>query len=355
MALHPVSAQSETPATDPVFNRSVLVVDDENGVRDLMSRWLQAGGYAVASASGADEALGVCQTFSPAVALCDIRMPGRDGLWLADQIRQQFPETAVIMATGVHDVETAISSVQHGVFDYLTKPFGRDRLRDAVVRGIEWHRSARDSRCWRDRLEAEVQARHARLADAINAFQVDSDQMVDAMLSMLTMGETEAYPHARRVADLAVAVARMVGLSDDETAIVHRAALLHDLGKLAMPEALLRKPAPLTAEEQVIIRRHPQIGAGLIADLPFLEEAAAVVAEAQERPDGFGYPDGKTEGVSLEARIVAACDAYDTMIRPRVFRGPLTAADALIELDRCSGTQFDPQVVRALKRLVAAH
>src|SRR5829696_5526566 len=89
------------PAPVPSLTRSVLVVDDENGVRDLMSRWLQAGGYSVASASGADEALGVIQTFAPAVALCDIRMPGRDGLWLAQRIRQQYPETAVIIATGV--------------------------------------------------------------------------------------------------------------------------------------------------------------------------------------------------------------------------------------------------------------
>src|SRR5829696_10572679 len=95
------SPTDPSASSDPLLNRSVLVVDDENGVRDLMRRWLQAGGYSVASASGADEALGVIQTFAPAVALCDIRMPGRDGLWLAQRIRQQYPETAVIIATGV--------------------------------------------------------------------------------------------------------------------------------------------------------------------------------------------------------------------------------------------------------------
>ena len=352
MALHSEHLHSPSLETD---SRSILVVDDETGVRDLMSRWLQAGGYSVASASGADEALGAIERQAPAVALCDIRMPGRDGLWLADRIRQLSPETAVIMATGVHDVESAIAGLQHGVVDYLTKPFGRDRLRDAVTRGIEWHRSARDSRSWRERLEAEVEARRARLAAAIGSLSIDSDRMVHALLSMLTLHEADALPHARRVAELAAAIARMMGLGDDEIAVVRRAAMLHDVGKLAMPEALLKKPAPLTPEEQAIVRRCPVLGFELLADQPFLEEAAAIVREVRERPDGQGYPAGARTGIANEALIVAAADAYDTMTRPRVYRAPLDASEALLELTRGSGSQFDAAVVRTLKRLVAAH
>jgi response regulator RpfG family c-di-GMP phosphodiesterase len=355
MGPHAESPASASASNDPVTNPSVLVVDDENGVRDLMSRWLQAGGYSVASAAGADEALGVCRTFMPAVALCDVRMPGRDGLWLAERIRQQFPETAVIVATGVHDIERAIATVEHGVFDYLTKPFGRERLRDAVVRGVEWHRSARDSRCWRERLENDVNLRRARLTEAIGAMHVDSDQRIDALLSMVTMGQPDAYGHAQRVAAMSVAIGGLLGLSEDECAVLRRAAMLHDLGKLTMPEAVLRKPAPLSADEQGIMRLYPAVGADLIADLPYLEEAAGVVRQIQERPDGRGYPAGDVPALSIEARIVAAADAYDTMIHPRVYRDALPAGDALLEVVRCSGTQFDPEVVRALKKLVAAH
>jgi putative nucleotidyltransferase with HDIG domain len=344
------------PVSEANSARSVLVVDDENGVRDLMSRWLQAGGYSVASAAGADEALGLMETSPSAVALCDVRMPGRDGLWLADRIRHEYPETAVIMATGIHDFDAAISTLRHGVVDCLTKPFGRDRLRDAVVRGIEWHRDARDSRCWRERLEAEVDARHARLAGALAALRVDSDHALDAMLTILTMGEQDAYTHAQRVAELALGVAQAMGLSDAEIANIRRAALLHDLGKLAMPEALLRKPAALTPEEQAIIRRHTQLGADLVATVPFLKDAAGIVRDAQERPDGLGYPAGLASGdISISAQIVAATDAYDTMIGPRIFRSAMTPSDAFLELDRCSGTQFDPQVVRVLKQILAVH
>jgi putative nucleotidyltransferase with HDIG domain len=336
--------------------RSVLVVDDENGVRDLMSRWLESGGYAVASASCANEALGLMETAPPAVALCDIRMPGHDGLWLADRIRHQFPETAVIMATGVQDVGAAVESLRQGVVDYLTKPFGRDRLRAAVVRGIEWHRTARDSRRWRDTLEREMQMRHARLSSAIAALHIDSDEALDAMLSMLTIGDRDAYAHAYRVAALSVSVARALGLSDAEVATIERGALLHDIGKLAMPEALLRKPAPLTLEEQSLIRMHPALGSELIQAVPYLVAAAAVIRDAHERMDGLGYPRGlRSDDLWIGARIVTVADAYDTMTRPRVFRDAITPTEAFLELERCSDTQFDRRVVEALKRVLAVH
>src|SRR5574342_229580 len=120
---------------------SVLIVDDENGVRDLLARWLESGGYSVMTAGSAEEALGRLEISPPAVALCDIRMPGRDGLWLAERIRQSYPETAVIMATGVQEVGPAVKTLRQGVIDYLTKPFGRDRLQEAVTKGLEWHQS----------------------------------------------------------------------------------------------------------------------------------------------------------------------------------------------------------------------
>jgi putative nucleotidyltransferase with HDIG domain len=351
---------AEAPAIDqpegPVTARSVLVVDDENGVRDLISRWLLSGGYSVTSAESADAALGMMETAPAAVALCDIRMPGHDGLWLADRIRHLFPETAVIMATGVQDVGAAVDSLRQGVVDYLTKPFGRDRLREAVVRGLEWHRAARDSRRWRLSLEREMEGRHSRLAGAIAALEIDSDGALDAMLSMLTMSDRDAYAHAYRVAALSVSVARLLGLGREDVRTIERGALLHDLGKLAMPEALLRKPAPLTIEEQALIRQHPRLGSELVQQVPYLAEASCIVRDAHERLDGLGYPRGlRAEEIWIGARIVTVADAYDTMTRPRVFRDAITPGDALLELERCSGTQFDRRIVDALKRVLSVH
>jgi HD-GYP domain-containing protein (c-di-GMP phosphodiesterase class II) len=151
-------------------------------------------------------------------------------------------------------------------------------------------------------------------------------------------------------------MARILGISDEEIATIERGALLHDLGKLAMPEAILRKPAPLTVEEQKLIRMHPRLGSDLIRNVPYLIAASTVVRDAHERLDGLGYPRGvRSDNLSLGARIVTVADAYDTMTRPRVFRDAISPEEALVELQRCSGTQFDPRVVEALTRVLAVH
>jgi putative two-component system response regulator len=343
------AAEPSTAAT------TVLIVDDENNVRALMARWLESGGYTVITASSAEEALRRLETSAPAVALCDIRMPGHDGLWLAARIRQQYPETAVIMATGVRDVGPAVRTLRQGVIDYLTKPFDRDRLQQAVTRGLEWHRTAWDARRWRESLEQEMEVRRARLSDAMTAVRVDSDATLDAMLSMLTLSDRDAYAHAYRVAALAVSVARTLGMPEEALSAVEHGALLHDVGKFAVPEVILRKPAPLTVEELLLVRRHPAIGSDLVARVLFLQPAVPIVRHAHERMDGLGYPDGiHAVDVCIGARIVCVADAYDTMTRPRAFRDALAPADALLELEQCSGTQFDPLVVEAFGRVIDA-
>jgi len=332
---------------------SILIVDDETAVRELMARWLASGGYDVRTAANADEALQRVHAGPPAVALCDIRMPGHDGLWLAHQIRSEAPETAVILATGVQDVGSEVTSLGQGVIDYLTKPFGRDRLRASVVRGIEWHRAARDSRRWRDSLEREVAGRRQRLRDALGALTIDCETAIDDLLSGLTLADRDAYAHACRVAALSARMGSAMQLGEDDMASLARAALLHDIGKLAMPDALLRKPAPLTTEELKLIRQHPQIAADLIAVIPYLKTAAGLVRDAHERIDGLGYPNRThASDVALGARIIAVADAFDAMTRPRVFRDAITPGEAVLELERCAGTQFDATVVATFKRVV---
>jgi response regulator RpfG family c-di-GMP phosphodiesterase len=282
-------------------------------------------------------------------------MPGRDGLWLAERIRASYPETAVIMATGVQDVGPAVQTLRQGVIDYLTKPFGRDRLQEAVTRGLEWHQSAWDARRWRESLEQEMAIRRSRLNDAVTALAVDSDETLDSMMSMLTLTDRDAYAHGYRVAALAVSVARTLGLPDEALQTIERGALLHDVGKLAVPEAILRKPAPLTMEELRLVRCHPAIASDLIAQVPYLTGAVPIVRDAHERMDGLGYPNGvHAAEVSIGARIVSVADAYDTMTRPRVFRDAISPSDALLELQRCSGSQFDPLVVDAFRRVIDA-
>jgi HD-GYP domain-containing protein (c-di-GMP phosphodiesterase class II) len=257
------------------------------------------------------------------------------------------------MATGVMDVNSAVTSLRQGVIDYLTKPFGRDRLRESVSRAIEWHKAAKDSRRWRESLESEVNQKRERLSEALGALPIDDDHALDGVLATLTAGDQDAYAHAYRVAALAASVGCAMRLDEEDMASLERGALLHDVGKLAMPDALLRKPAPLTIEEQDLIRRHPQIAADLISSVPYLAAAAELVRDAQERVDGLGYPNGAhASDVALGARIISVADAFDAMTRPRVFRDAITPHEAMLELERCAGTQFDADVVAIFKRVV---
>ncbi|HEX2453567.1 MAG TPA: HD domain-containing phosphohydrolase [Vicinamibacterales bacterium] len=346
-------ASSIVPRPEDPSARSILVVDDAESVRNLMSRWLESGGYTVATASTAEEALDLMEAGPSAVALCDIRLPGHDGLWLADRIRHAFPETAVIVASGVQDVGS-IPNMPLGVVDFLMKPFGRDRLREAVWRGMEWHTAAFDSRRLQETLERDVRVRQARLADAIATLQLDSDRALEAMLSVLTLSCHDSYAHAYRVATLAVRTAKELGLGAGDVTTIQRGALLHDFGKLAMPESLLRKPAPLSDLERRLIRQHPTVAYELIAGLPYLQDAAVIVRDAQERVDGLGYPQGsRGDEVSIAARIVCVADAYDTMTRPRSYREAISPSEAIRELERCAGSQFDRRVVEAFARVMA--
>ena len=334
----------------PAHSRRVLVVDDEDSVRLLLVRWLEARGHEVMSVRGAAEALRRLEAEPAAVAVCDVRMPGRDGLWLAARIRERFPETAVIMASGVQEVAVTVESMRHGVLDYLVKPFDRDRLRDAVQRALEWHETARQARRWRDALERDLAAREARLEAAVRRLVIHDDDAVEGMLLALALGDREVHGHGVRVARTARATAARLGFDRPALDVLGRAALLHDIGKLALPEAILRKPAPLTVEERQVIRRFPAVGAGILGQVPFLATAAPLVRDAHERMDGHGYPRGVPAAiVSAGARVIGLADAFDAMTHPRPFREAIPPAAAMRELERSAGSQFDPIVLAAFR------
>ena len=339
----------------PAVAASVLVVDDETGVRDLLARWLRSLGFEVATAGGADDALARLRQGRFAVALCDIRMPGRDGIWLAEQMRHDSPDTAIVMATGVQDVGAAVTSLRHGVIDYLMKPFGRDRLRDAVQRGVEWHLRALASRAAREDDCVARQARLDRLFVALHALRIETRAALDALLARLDVQEPGLALHSRTVAVQAAQTGRLLDLTDDQIEVLERAALVHELAKLSLPDTLLHKPEPLTAIEREAVRELPGVGHDLLATVPFLASAAGLVRCRHERWDGTGYPSGLLgDAIPLGSRILAVVDSYEAMIHPRSFQPGLPEAEALTELGRCSGTQFDPAVVEAFLRVLGA-
>ncbi len=336
-------------ALDPV-----LVVDDEPGVRDLMVRWLRLSGYAICAAGTADEAFARIQHETIGVALLDIHMPGHDGHWLAEQLRRRSPDIAVIMVTGMVDVSAACNSLQHGIIDYLVKPFTRDRLREAVQRGYDWHHDAVQERRWREQLDAETQRLRRSLGEAFTALNIHSYESLDAVLRVLTLRDREIYEHAHRVEDLSVKLARRLGRPDEEIETLRRAALVHDIGRLALPTALFRKPGPLSTDEQILVREGPHFTYELLRDCTYLTTAAELVRHRYERFNGTGFPAAFIgEQIPIGSRILAIADTYDTMLTARAYREPSTPADALLEVRRCAGQEFDPRLVDAFSELFA--
>jgi putative nucleotidyltransferase with HDIG domain len=335
---------------------SVLVVDDDRTLRGVLSSWVHSFGYEVQQAQNADEALETLAGWPADIALCDVHhMSGHDGVWLASRIRERYPRTAIIVATAMRDVETAVTSLRTDVVDYLLKPFDGPRLLEALRLGLEWHHASVASDELQEALQDRLRTRRAEVAAALAEAQSTPELALDGLISMLELHERDGREHATRVARLAVALADEIGVDNDDIIDVERGALLHDIGKIDMPASILYKPAPLDEGEWAVMRTHPQVGHDLLKRVPSLAGAAAIVLASHEAFDGTGYPRRlEGEAIPLGSRILAIADSYDSMTRPHTQRPAMSPAHAIGEIERCSGSQFDPRVVEALA-LVLAH
>jgi response regulator RpfG family c-di-GMP phosphodiesterase len=330
----------------------ILVVDDEDAIRDLFSEWLRIAGHTCVSAATAMEALSVAEREKTDVALLDLRMPGESGVWLARRLRESRDDLAIIMATGAQSFDAAREGMRLGVMDYLLKPFSRQELVDAVDRAVKWCEATARERAERERLETEIESRSAELSNAFAEVEHTQSGALEALLVTFNSRNPEACAHARRVAQSAVVLAQSMGVSRALLDDIERGALLHDIGKVAMPDSLIHKAGRLSDDELAVIRTHPQVGHDILMAVPFLQPAAAIVLASHEWMNGTGYPFGlKGEEIPLGARITSVADAFDALTRNRVYRGSVPAERANAEIQRYAGLQFDAEVVKAWLRL----
>jgi response regulator RpfG family c-di-GMP phosphodiesterase len=332
---------------------SVLIVDEDLTFRQTVTSWIHSFGFAATGASGAEEALDAMEGAPTDIAVCDVSIAARDGVWLAWRLRERHPRTAIVVATALRDSETAVSSLRNNVVDYLLKPFDRARLYEALSLARDWHASEAGGRALHAALQDRLRRRRAELAATLAEAQTTHVAALDGLISMLQLHERDGRGHATRVARLALALADALNVSEDE-ALLHleHGALLHDIGKLDVPAAILTKSAPLDDEEWQVVRRHPQVGYDLLKRVPAFDGAAELVLAHHEAFDGSGYPGGlKRDEIPLGARILAIADAYDSMTHPHTQRPPMQPALAMNEIERCSGSQFDPRVAEALGKV----
>jgi response regulator RpfG family c-di-GMP phosphodiesterase len=331
----------------------VLIVDDEAPIRRLLSAWTQAQGATVVEAGTAEHAVSLIEAEGPPdVALCDVKLPGKDGLWLADYLRTTWPQTAVVMTTAVHEFDSAVNSLQAGVVDYLSKPYGTDRFVSALKNAFVVSQSRRAQAA----MEKELAERRAQVTEALAELELNANSAVNAMLAMLHARDSISYDHAHRVSKLAVDLAMMLEIGEPQLSDIERAALLHNLGRLAMPDALLnRAESALTPSDRAQLRSYPLHGYAMLKNVPMLAAANQIAVATHERFDGSGFPHGlRGEQIPLGARIIGVADAYDEL-SSGIGYAAIGARRAIEILTTERKSQFDPAVLNALKTLQPTH
>lgn len=331
----------------------ILVVDDEAPVRGIVAALLERSGYTATTAGGAEEAVELLsQDPTYSLVLSDIMMPGTDGLALLDRIAADHPALPVIIFTAVHDVHIATNAFRRGAFDYLLKPFERLHLENTVARAMEHRRNLRQNLAYRQHLEEIISARTGRLRATMQDLERSYDTTIEAMGDALDLRDEETEGHSKRVTAYTIALAREVGVDAEHLRTIARGAFLHDIGKIATPDAILLKPGRLNLDEMTVMREHCRRGYDMVRKIPFLKDAAEIVYAHQECFDGTGYPRGLKGGqIPLGARIFAIADTLDAMTSDRPYRKGTTVAAARQEIQRCSGAQFDPAIVEAFLRM----
>jgi putative two-component system response regulator len=309
---------------------TILVVDDDQLVRDLVASLLHVEGYRVIEAANGELALAQMQAASPDLVLLDVMMPGRlDGVQICRQLKSSEATMLipVVILTALDTLSDRIQGIEAGADDFLTKPFNRLELL-ARVRSL---------------------LRLKRLTDRLER----AESVIFALAEAVEAKDPYTEGHLSRLASYAEVLARALGLTPQEQQDVREGAILHDVGKIGVPEAILRKPAPLSNEEYLMVQSHPLVGNRILAPLRLASRTLPAVRGHHEHFDGRGYPDGlDAQDIPLEARIVAVVDAYDAMTSERPYRQALPREEAILRLRADSGKQFDPQVVQCFIELL---
>jgi len=320
---------------------SILIVDDEESIRRLLHQKLSSEGYQCQEAANAEQALEKLRHKVVGVTILDIKMPGKSGIELLPEIKASYPDTAVVMATATTDVNIAIRCMKRGAYDYITKPFNLDEVILSVDRALDKRRLELENKEYQQHLEEKV----AEQAKKIRASFLSA---ITALAYALEAKDKYTSGHSQRVADIAVAIAKEMGLSPEIIDKVKLAGLLHDIGKIGVKESVLNKPGSLTDEEFQHIQEHPEIGEHILAPIADDKEILRLVRSHHERYNGSGYPDRlRDTQIPLAARILAISDAYEAMTSERPYRKAMNDKAASAEIERGKGIQFDPEAADA--------
>lgn len=331
----------------------ILIADDDPMVRSTVSKILEMFGHSVETV---DDGTRVIQIVDDSfdVIILDINMPGMDGFATIAELNRLEHDIPVLFLTGAGSMDYAVKAINLGVYDFLTKPIeDLDIFNVKIRRAIEKRMYVLKDRQYRESLEDDVRQKAEMLEEQNELLLLYSDNLEEATVQMMSslqnaMEEKDYYTagHTMRVTDYAILLGQAMDLGEEDQLVLRRAAQFHDVGKLVIDLSCIQKPGKLTAEEWMLIKKHPEVGANIVKPLKFMEREHFIIRHHHERMDGNGYPDGIT-GSELDqlTKILIVVDSYDAMTSKRNYRKNLNMDEALAELYNCADTQFDRPTV----------
>lgn len=323
------------------MKQRILAVDDQTIIADMVALWLQESGYDCDVAASAREALVLLGQNKYDLMITDLMMPDMSGIELMTLAKEKFPNLAVLMATGVDDRKTAIQAIQLGAYGYIIKPFSLNEFLINVANALERSRLTRESRDCRQILEDEVRARTAEVRRR-------EEEIALRLISAAGHRDEETGEHIKRIGLYSVVIASDLGWDEEKIEHLRVGAPMHDVGKIGIPDRILRKPGRLSAAEYEVIKQHPRIGAGILggSQIPLLQTATDIALCHHEKWDGTGYPAGlRGREIPEAARVVAIADVYDALSNDRVYRAMYPGKEVLEIMNRKKGSHFDPEIL----------
>ena len=322
---------------------TVLIVDDESAGRDTVESILDGEGYVLLMATNGTQAIEMARTNQPDIILMDVMMPGMTGFEACRHIRSDsdLAEIPIILLTALDDRKSLLTGLDAGADDFITKPFDRYELR-ARLAGIM--RLNRFRKLVQERNNVEEEHRKLQLA---------YDATIEGWSHAMDLRDKETEGHTQRVTELTLKMAHALHIGEENLAHIRRGALLHDIGKLGVPDSILLKEGKLTDEEWVIMRKHPIYAHEMLSQIDYLRPALDIPYCHHEKWDGTGYPRGlKGEEIPLAARMFAIVDVWDAVTSDRPYRAAWSKEQALAYIVEHSGTQFDPEIVQVFLKVI---
>jgi len=325
----------------------ILIADDEIAFRESLARKLESMGYACECCASGRETIDLLSGGEYGLVLADLSIPESGGIALLKEAMRVSPGVAVILITSALDIEAAVDALKDGAYDYLTKPFSLEQVSISVSRALEKRRLLLENQNYRRTLEEQVASRTRQLEEALGVLEHTYHSTLVALSKALDSRDADSDGHSLRVTVYTKQLAQRLRLPESGIRVIEQGVLLHDIGKIAIPDELLRNPGDLAGREWLLMRKHPEIGYRILSRIKFLRGAAEVVLHHHECHDGNGYPQGlKGDQIHLGARLFAVTDVLDDLTSNCRFHPAMSFEAAAAEIERMSGAQLDPDIVR---------